>query len=258
MNTLGNKIKVFRKLKNFSQFELELAAGLSPGTISRIENNETNPTKETLSKLIEILELNQYESDYLIGTRAYPPTEEEIKKAIESVDEYFKRPLVFAYLLDDRNRLLKISKSFIDMAGWSNSELQNIEGKYFTEIVCNSRLKVRQFLETDHIDEILKNVYYNTYMEMYYMDGDECYEDMIKYIKSNPQSSEYWNKAKIDYRSLNYRNLSRRTINFKAYGHIIKMVYSVEVLWSSQKFRVIEYLPTNLLIRIYKRIFQTR
>lgn len=44
-----------------SQMGLELEANLAFGTISRIENKMTNPTKETLFRITEILNLNKEE-----------------------------------------------------------------------------------------------------------------------------------------------------------------------------------------------------
>jgi transcriptional regulator with XRE-family HTH domain len=56
-NTVGEKIKKFRKRAGVSQFELELRINASPGSISRIESGQINPTKETLLKVVEALGL---------------------------------------------------------------------------------------------------------------------------------------------------------------------------------------------------------
>ncbi len=55
--SVGQKIKNFRTQKKVSQSELELEANLSFGTVSRIENEVINPTKETLIKIVQALEL---------------------------------------------------------------------------------------------------------------------------------------------------------------------------------------------------------
>lgn len=56
--THGNILRLLRKQRGISQLNLEAEARLSPGSISRIENNKTNPTKETLFKLAVILRLS--------------------------------------------------------------------------------------------------------------------------------------------------------------------------------------------------------
>jgi len=66
-NTIGQKIKNFRKRSGKSQFELELDIDASPGSISRIESGEVNPTKETLVKIIEALDLNGFEATSLFN-----------------------------------------------------------------------------------------------------------------------------------------------------------------------------------------------
>ncbi|MEO6729409.1 MAG: helix-turn-helix domain-containing protein [Candidatus Dojkabacteria bacterium] len=64
---LGQKIRNFRKRANKSQMELELEIDASPGSLSRIENGEVNPTKETLMKLIDVLNLNSIEASIIFG-----------------------------------------------------------------------------------------------------------------------------------------------------------------------------------------------
>jgi transcriptional regulator with XRE-family HTH domain len=73
-NTVGDKIRKFRKRSGISQFELELRIEASPGSISRIENGLVNPTKETLGKIIQVLNLKMHDSAtlYELGTEELP------------------------------------------------------------------------------------------------------------------------------------------------------------------------------------------
>lgn len=52
---LGQKIRGFRLRSGLSQSQLELAINASSGSISRIENGQVNPTKETLLKISKAL-----------------------------------------------------------------------------------------------------------------------------------------------------------------------------------------------------------
>lgn len=81
--TLGEKIKQYRLRSNLSQFELESKINASNGTISRIENNTINPTKETLLKLIDILNLNVNELLDLFGIKKSNNLEALVKSAKE-------------------------------------------------------------------------------------------------------------------------------------------------------------------------------
>ncbi|MEO6729411.1 MAG: helix-turn-helix domain-containing protein [Candidatus Dojkabacteria bacterium] len=86
---LGQKIRNFRKRANKSQMDLELEIGASPGSLSRIENGEVNPTKETLLKIGKALELSTSQIASLQDIEVLSP--EEIMNAIntftKSLDE---------------------------------------------------------------------------------------------------------------------------------------------------------------------------
>ncbi len=69
--SLGRKIKYFRKRAGLSQLELEAAINASIGSISRIENNLVNPTKETMLEISYALKLHPIETAYLFGIFIY-------------------------------------------------------------------------------------------------------------------------------------------------------------------------------------------
>lgn len=58
-NDIGSKIREFRKRAGMSQLELELSIGAAQGSMSRIESGKVNPTKETLVRIIDILQLTE-------------------------------------------------------------------------------------------------------------------------------------------------------------------------------------------------------
>lgn len=60
--TIGGKIRFFRKRAGLSQIELESEINGAAGFISRIESGTINPSKETLLKIIEALDLSAKES----------------------------------------------------------------------------------------------------------------------------------------------------------------------------------------------------
>lgn len=65
--SVGQKIKKFRIREGLSQFELEDRIGASPGSLSRIENGQVNPSKETIIKIIEALDLRTFEAGALFN-----------------------------------------------------------------------------------------------------------------------------------------------------------------------------------------------
>lgn len=64
---VGEKIREFRKRAKMSQLQLEILIETSPGSISRIENGEVNPTKETIIKISNALNLSSLQSAELFG-----------------------------------------------------------------------------------------------------------------------------------------------------------------------------------------------
>lgn len=69
--TLGEKICFFRKRRKMSQFELEIEAKLSSGTISKLENNRKTATNKTLLRIAKVLELDIKETAYLLDVNFY-------------------------------------------------------------------------------------------------------------------------------------------------------------------------------------------
>lgn len=65
MNNYGNRIRSIRKQKGLSQLQLEVLIGASFGSICRIENGLTNPTKETIFAIINSLQLTLEEAMFL-------------------------------------------------------------------------------------------------------------------------------------------------------------------------------------------------
>ncbi len=85
---IGEKIRNFRKRAGKSQFELELEIEASPGSMSRIESGQVNPTKETLRKIIDALELKSYDAMSLfeLEVNELPGLVELAKKLSSSLD----------------------------------------------------------------------------------------------------------------------------------------------------------------------------
>lgn len=66
-NEIGQLIKRLRKNAGLSQLELELEIDAAQGSLSRIESGDVNPTKETLLKIIKILDVQVPDAVTLLG-----------------------------------------------------------------------------------------------------------------------------------------------------------------------------------------------
>lgn len=84
--TLGEKIEYYRKRAKMSQLDLEISIDAAQGSISRIEGGQTNPTKETLIKISNILNLNSKE----IGELFNIEVQDSFKPVLQANYEVFK------------------------------------------------------------------------------------------------------------------------------------------------------------------------
>lgn len=87
-NQTGQRIRQFRKAAGITQIELELRINASFGSISRMENGLTNPTKETLFLIARALNLNAYQTAELFG----------IELGESSYKPFISQPLDSTYL----------------------------------------------------------------------------------------------------------------------------------------------------------------
>lgn len=77
---IGENVSRFRKEINISQRELGRRAGISGQMVSKIENNLSQPSIETLNKIADVLDVSVYElietkvalNDYLANTKYNP------------------------------------------------------------------------------------------------------------------------------------------------------------------------------------------
>lgn len=71
--TLGQKISAYRKSAKMSQLDLEIAINAGQGSISRIENDQVNPTKETIMLISKALNLTDEQIASLFNLNVIDP-----------------------------------------------------------------------------------------------------------------------------------------------------------------------------------------
>lgn len=85
MNTVGDRIKIARKAKGFSQLSLAAEVGVTRSTVNDWENNRANPQEHNAERLAQVLEiplsaLNRY------GAGGFQPEGERHLSAIPQID----------------------------------------------------------------------------------------------------------------------------------------------------------------------------
>jgi len=142
MASLGRKIKYFRNRAGLSQFALELGIDTSSGTISRIENDEVNPTKETIIKISKILELTHNQFSYLIDSSFNVIDSPEIKKIINKLSDKIDAHKRVCYLIDHHRCVWYFSKHLVKLMKSYDIELDKLYGHTILEIIFNPDLEV--------------------------------------------------------------------------------------------------------------------
>lgn len=256
--SLGNRIRFFRKRKGLSQFELETEINASPGVISRIENESINPTKETILKIAECLELNIREVDYLIGITSKPVTEQEIELAKKEVSSYFKRNGVAAYLLDEKWRFMMISDFFIRAIGLTTDEVSQMIGKTTAQVIVDPELPIIKNLSEKHLLELLNEHLNYYYSQVYFMFDDPDIIATEEAIMRDPIARDIWLKVKQTPDISNYRPQEVRKVYIKfktPLGRkVIPMYFNRERLLEYSRFEVVEYYPENKFLNMFKSL----
>lgn len=81
--SFGKRLKESRMLKKLTQVEVAKKLGIDDTTISKYENDKSEPDNETLTKLLDLYEVN---FDYVHGKETNASYKEETK-----LDSYAKR-----------------------------------------------------------------------------------------------------------------------------------------------------------------------
>lgn len=138
---LGNRIKQFRNRACISQLELEMRIETSPGSISRIENGQVNPTKETLLKIVEALDLNPFEYASIFNLHV-----KEIPQLVRSLN-HMNSSLSFDQALQNTVDAIAKELNLTSAVFIVNESEQSIHSKtfnktWFTDIVVKLVLKI--------------------------------------------------------------------------------------------------------------------
>lgn len=252
---IGKRLRYFRERAGISQLELETEINSSSGVISRIEKGKTNPTKETLNRIIKALDLSPIEVNYLVGKFSNPVTEDEIKAAVEEVKEYFSNKSVLAYLICDRQRVWAVSQGFYEIFSPfipdPRKVLDLVIGATIPMIMLNPDLGFMQFLQTEKYTNILKFNVARFHQELSFVQDDPVIASTIAYIKRHPIAKEIWEELERNgYRDIHLNSLEARQVPFRIFGKNIILNYSREPLVSNRRFDTLEYVPDERLFRV--------
>jgi len=235
-----------------SQLELELQINASEGMISRIETGKVNPTKETVLKITEVLHLSNWELNYVIGPFANPVSDGEVQKAKNSVSDYFNKTSVLAYMVDERSRVWFASKGFIKFIKQDPEDVEKLYGKSIISLILDPKYRIRQFLEGDSFEDLLYNLFCRTYREMSFMQNDPYNQEAVEVIKLDKLACVQWEKVTHSLNHKSIHELEMRKVSFNFGPFRIPTIYSVEPMLNNERFRIVEYVPENKIVKMFK------
>jgi transcriptional regulator with XRE-family HTH domain len=233
--------------------ELEHDIGASSGYISRIENGEINPTKESVNLIATALRLNDKEVDYLIGNSFYPVSDLEIKSAQDDIKHYYSKKGIISYMVDDRKRLIAISDSFVKFLNIKDEVVERSIGKSFVSIILDRSIDIKSRIDPEKYNEILGHYLTKFYLDNSFMADDSYISQAIDSIVENEDSKPIWYELNKNSPRLLQTNENRFVV-FKIWGFEFKLNYSIQPLLSNRRVDIIEYYPTNELLKLLAKV----
>lgn len=240
--TLGEKIRFFRNRANMSQLDLELEIDASTGSLSRIEGGVTEPTRKTLNKIFEKLNLNSTEINYLLGITSESPTKTESINAIKEIEPHLNRQDVFAYLLDDHWTVHAVSIGLINLLKLKDNDIKELIGKNIIEIAYSENKKIRNAISSRLFKETIKYQLYRMHAEFSYLCDEDWFKSLIQRLSSNTEFSEMWKEIEDKgVTTTSYVSIKARTVHFNLNGENKAVTYSRERLRKYPRFYLVEY-----------------
>ena len=195
---IGHKIRFFRKRAKFSQQQLELAINASFGSISRIENNETNPTKETLDKIIDLLNLDYLASSYLFGQKVTNISQIDIDNAIAKLNievDSFNGP---AYIIDFKRNIYYWNR-FTEIIFGLNIDRNSENYPNLYSIYFDPRFSIKNNFSESEYFKLGKELLCLFEYELGYMSNEEINE-----IQKSLEQFEAYRKCKTEFENIKY------------------------------------------------------
>lgn len=243
--SLGRKIYILREERKLSQSKLEVEAGLSFGTISRIENGVINPTKETIIKIAQNLKLNESEFGYLLNLRGlYHPNDLEIKDCIKTTEMNITTNYYPAYLIDNSFRVWSWNNKILEILGIDDRLVDKYIGKTCVQILFNRDLKI--------IDRIPKRMLYKvlsrqvwSYRKLITKNRHETFvmSEITKLKTESGVFRSFWENAEID--PIDEAFGDEFYIKYK--GKICSFLVSMNRMKFDERFSLVRYFPKDVV-----------
>lgn len=240
-HTLGRKLYAFREDRKLSQSRLEVEAGLSFGTISRIENGLVNPTKETLIKIGGILELDDSEFNFLLTGRRSTPTEKDVNYVIGKIRNLIDSSEFPAYLMDCEFRVWYWNDLVLKVLEIDKEKTEKYRGFSTVKILFHPEFNLSKKIPKRKLPSILKRQVdiYKQLVSKY--KNEEFTSKEIRELRKNEMFKAAWDEVDVSEESPLftdfYLNFGEQTLEIEIVNNFLNF---------DNRFILVRYYPKNL------------
>lgn len=247
---LGRKIYVLREDRKLSQSKLEVEAGLSFGTLSRIENGNINPTKETLVKIADVLDLHDDEFGYLIGRQNNCVEEKDAQKLLSLLENSIKLEKVPLYLMDNKFHVWFWNKQILELFQIPEEIAKEHVGLTTWDILFHKDFGVIKKVPKSKIVPLVREmlITYRSIIDKQRIES-KVYED-IRRLKKHDLIKQIWDQ---EYQKQFIPFSTEFWINY--YEKTLRIDIQVSVCNSDSRFMVVKYFPKDVItVKIFDEI----
>lgn len=255
--TLGGLIKDYRIKKRLSQMEVSLQIGWKDTSrLSKIEQGRVGkPTRETIDKVIRALGLTDQEKGEFLLTAGYLPTDEEIKKASQEVEQKVNSWPYPAVFIDFSWRCLMVNQATIETFGFPKDFINlvpKLKPNLLELVIAPKELLPVEIFKGDDEKNLKPFAVAQTAQfkfEQLGREGDGWYKKLIGRLTEDPEFRKIWlntdsktyHKKLLDYeyKIIKWPNNEKPEVRYH--------VFSSRLI-SDQRFQITLYLPYSRIL----------
>lgn len=254
-STLGGLIKDYRIRKRLSQHDVSIKMGWKDTTrLSKIEQGRVvKPKRETIDKILEALELEDYEKGDFLFNAGYLPTEAEIAKALKEVKDKIDNWPFPAYLMDFSWRWFYVNDHTLKSIDYPLSWKKQVNSSRMNMLEAPFLPKDKLWVEIQKGDEEsnLKPLAFAQIAafktENYKYQNESWYKKLVKKLSIHEEFRRLWPKIVFNdyHKKLQEYEFKRVTITKGEKKIILNFHMYTSRLISNPQLQIVFYHPAD-------------
>jgi len=238
---LGRKLYAFREDRKISQTKVEVETGLSFGTISRIENNVINPTKETLNRISSFLRLDSSEFNYLIGFNSVYPSENDVNCVISELGQNLSKMDFPAYIMDSTFRIWQWNQMILKLFDISKDQANAHVGNTYMQVLFSPEFEIVKKIPKDKLHEVIRRQVwrYRKMISKYRLETSTIEE--VNRLKQNLLFSQAWQEYRATEKDLSFGD----DFYYKFRRKNLSILITMNEIQFDNRFILVRYYPKD-------------